>query len=154
MASTALDYITIKGFKSIREIDKLPLRPINVVIGANGSGKSNFIGAFAFLHAIRAGRLTGYVTAAGGAERLLHFGSKNTKEMSFQLSFNGGRNQYGLKLSPTADDGLYPSEEFVSFWDKNQHEAPYDERLAPRNQGREAGISDQRPERIAAWVRK
>src|SRR5579872_7607934 len=48
MPSNALDYITTKGFKSIASIEKLYLRPINIVIGANGSGKSNFIGAFAF----------------------------------------------------------------------------------------------------------
>jgi predicted ATPase len=105
MPANALDYITIQGFKSIASIEKLPLRPINVLIGANGSGKSNFIGAFAFLHAIREGRLRDTVTAAGGAEKLLHFGSKTTKEMYFQLSFVD-RDEYSLKLSPTADDGL------------------------------------------------
>jgi predicted ATPase len=38
--SDALYHITIKGFKSIASIEKLELRPINVLIGANGSGKS------------------------------------------------------------------------------------------------------------------
>ena len=87
MPSTALDYITIQGFKSIASVEKLPLRPINVVIGPNGSGKSNFVGVFSFLHSIREGRLRDYVTAAGGAEKVLHFGSKTTKEIYFDLSF-------------------------------------------------------------------
>ena len=52
-----LDYITIKGFKSIASIEKLEMRSINIVIGPNGSGKSNFIGGFAFLNAIRDGKL-------------------------------------------------------------------------------------------------
>ena len=69
MPANALDYITIKGFKSIASVEKLELRPINVLIGPNGSGKSNFIGMFAFLHAIREGGLQDYVTAAGGAEQ-------------------------------------------------------------------------------------
>jgi predicted ATPase len=43
MASSELDFITVKGFKSISSIEKLALRPINIPIGANGSGKSNFI---------------------------------------------------------------------------------------------------------------
>lgn len=154
MASTALEYITVKGFKSIAEIEKLPLRAINLLIGANGSGKSNFIGVFAFLHAIREGRLSDYVTAAGGAERLLHFGSKNTKEISFCLSFQGGVNQYELKLSPTADDGLYPSQETAYYWKKGQHSSPYSTGLVPRNQRREAGISDPKAERVAGWVRE
>ena len=48
------------------------------VIGPNGSGKSNFIGVFSFLNAIREGRLHDYVRKVGGAEKLLHFGSKTT----------------------------------------------------------------------------
>jgi len=153
MPSTALDSITVKGFKSIAAIEQLPLRSINILIGANGSGKSNFIGVFSFLHAIRDGRLRDYVTAAGGAEKLLHFGSKTTKEMAFHLSFKKGVNQYRLKLSPSADDGLYPSEEIASFWNRS-YPKPYDTGIAPREQRREAGISGPKQESVAAWVRE
>jgi predicted ATPase len=151
MPSTSLDYITVTGFKSIVAIEKLPLRSINILIGANGSGKSNFISVFSFLHSIRDGRLRDYVTAAGGAEKLLHFGSKNTKEMSFHLSFKDGINQYGLKLSPAADDGLFPAGETTYFWEKS-HPSPYGLNLAPREQRREAGISNPKSEGVAAWV--
>ena len=68
MPARAIDHITIRGFKSFDSLEKLALRPINILIGANGSGKSNFIGVFGFLHAIREARLSNYVTAAGGAE--------------------------------------------------------------------------------------
>ena len=78
MSSPELDYITVKGFKSFANIDELSLSAINVVIGPNGSGKSNFIGVFSFLNAIREGRLHDYVRKVGGAEKLLHFGSKTT----------------------------------------------------------------------------
>lgn len=152
MPSTALDYITIKGFKSFASVEKLELRPINVVIGPNGSGKSNFIGVFAFLHAIREGKMRGYVIAAGGAEKVLHFGSKTTNEIHFHLSFANGVNQYELTLSPTQDDGLYPSSEIVYFWNKQRHAQPFGEGLMPREQGREAGISASNG-RVAAWVR-
>jgi predicted ATPase len=154
MQSVALDYITIRGFKSIVSLDKLPLKPVNLLIGPNGSGKSNFIGVFAFLHAIREGRLRDYVTRAGGAERLLHFGSKNTKEILIHLSFSNEVNQYELKLSPTDDDGLYPSSETISFWDTARYpKKPYDDSLSPREQGREAGISDPNLSKIPGWVR-
>jgi predicted ATPase len=109
MPSNALDYITIEGFKSIASIEKLALRPINIVIGANGSGKSNFIGVFDFLHEIRAGRLRVYVVTAGGADKVLHFGSKATHEISVDLSFAKGH--WKVKLRPTADDSLYEYEE-------------------------------------------
>ena len=49
----ALDWITIEGFKSIASLERLRLRPINVLIGANGSGKSNFLEEFSLLQALR-----------------------------------------------------------------------------------------------------
>ena len=48
-----VEKISIEGFKSIGK-SEAELRPVNALIGANGSGKSNFTGAFAFLNAIRA----------------------------------------------------------------------------------------------------
>jgi predicted ATPase len=94
------------------------------------------------------------VTEAGGAEKILHFGSKTTKEIYIRLSFQNEVNQYELKLSPTRDDGLYPSSESSYFWNKSQYPAPYDSGLSPRDQGREAGISDPTLERTPGWVRK
>src|SRR5580700_10042376 len=112
MPKNALDYITIRGFKSIASIERLELRPINVVIGPNGSGKSNFIGVFEFFHEIREGRLKDYMSIAGGAERVLHFGSKTTKEIVFDLAFAQG--QHALRLRPSAEDGLYLYQEVAS----------------------------------------
>jgi predicted ATPase len=147
-----LDYITIKGFKSIASIEKLPLRSINVLIGPNGSGKSNFIGVFAFLHAIREGRLQDYVAKAGGADKLLFFGSKETKEVYLRISFKDEVNQYAIQLAPTSADALYVRQETVYYWDKFRYpEAPYGERLSSRNG--EAGISNPKSKGIADWVR-
>ncbi len=108
-----LDSITIRGFKSIASIEKLKLGPINIVIGPNGSGKSNFIGVFAFLHAIREGHLQEYVIKAGGAERVLHFGSKTTPELEVIISFHGGANTYEVVLDPTNSDDLELMQEMV-----------------------------------------
>src|SRR5579862_4286867 len=153
MPTNALDYITIKGFKSIASIEKLELKPINVVIGPNGSGKSNFLGAFDFLRAICGGRLREYVTAAGGAENVLHFGSGRTKELEVELSFHRvegwpyGAPGYKLILSPTADDGFFPSAESTYL------NGPTLNGLMPREHGREAGISDPKAEFEVKFVR-
>lgn len=153
MASQELDYISVSGFKSIASIEKLQLGAINVVIGPNGAGKSNFIGVFSFLNAIREGRLQDYVTKAGGAEKILYFGSKTTKKIDFHLSFNEQVNQYSLSLSPTENDNLFPSEERVYFWDKARYpKAPYVKSVDRR--GNEAGISDQAKKGTAYWVRQ
>lgn len=148
-----LDYITIKGFKSIASVKKLALLPINLIIGPNGSGKSNFIGVFSFLHEIREGRLNDYVRKAGGAEQLLHFGSKVTDEIRFFISFNQGINQYELILEPTSDDSLYPAVETVYYWDKARYRGPLSQPIRNRENGQEAGISNPKVERIAGWVR-
>jgi predicted ATPase len=151
MPTNALDYITIRGFKSLNSIEKLRLAPCNVLIGPNGSGKSNFIGVFAFLHAIREGRLRNYVTEAGGAEKVLHFGSKTTKEIYIHLSFAGeivhseeafSPVTYELTLAPTKDDGLYPASEIAYLWEKARSDGPTRLLFSPRDQGREAGISN------------
>ena len=49
--------IAIAGFKSFGAEVTVPLRPVNLLIGANGSGKSNFLNAFALLQAFGSGRL-------------------------------------------------------------------------------------------------
>ncbi|HKH45452.1 MAG TPA: AAA family ATPase [Thermoanaerobaculia bacterium] len=136
-----LDTITIRGFKSIASIEKLALGAINLVVGPNGSGKSNFIGVFSFLHAIREGHLHDYVSKAGGADKVLHFGSKVTPQLEVHISFQGGRNQYEIVLGATADDQLYQKSEFVYFWDKERYpDRPFSEGLLAK--GLEAGISD------------
>jgi predicted ATPase len=150
MPAPELDYITVKGFKSFASIEKLSLQPINVVIGPNGSGKSNFIGVFALLNAIREGRLQDYVTKAGGADKVLHFGSKTTKVMEFHISFQDGVNQYKIELKPGPGDQLYPTGEAVLFWDK-RYSKPYDQGLTPH--GREAGISNSDSKRISSYIR-
>jgi len=146
-----LDTITVKGFKSIASIEKLKLGAINVLIGPNGSGKSNFIGVFSFLHAIREGQLQDYVARAGGADKVLHFGSKVTQAIEIRISFLGGVNQYEIALGATEADQLYPSFETAYFWDKQRFPKPYAHPLNSR--GSEAGISDPNSQRTARFVR-
>ncbi|HVN28412.1 MAG TPA: AAA family ATPase [Candidatus Binataceae bacterium] len=149
----ALDYISIKGFKSIASIERLEIKRINILIGANGSGKSNFIGFFSFLHAIREGHLQQYVRSAGGAEQLLHFGSKMTNQMEFSVSFQQQVYRYDLTLGTTEDDSLYPLREVVYYWDKSQYSGPLNQFISSREKGLEAGISDPNIIKIASWIR-
>lgn len=41
-----LHAITIRGFKSIRSLENFELKNLNVLIGGNGAGKSNFLEFF------------------------------------------------------------------------------------------------------------
>jgi len=97
----ALDRIEVKGFKSIRQMD-LELRPLNVLIGANGSGKSNFISVFRFLNAMVERRLQVYVGQAGGADNLLYYGQNTTDELNIKIKV--GQYSYEVGFRTTIEE--------------------------------------------------
>ena len=99
-----LDYITIKGFKSIKSIEKLELRPINLLIGANGAGKSNFISAFEFLRSVLIASEDSITPKDGVVERMLHFGSQKTSEIQFGLFFPDDDSEVKITLKRTLAD--------------------------------------------------
>ena len=87
MHPDSIERITIRGFKSIAGIEDLELRPINILIGANGSGKSNFIELFELLRAAFDDRLDYYVKLTGNVDRLVHFGPKSTMQIYVKLCY-------------------------------------------------------------------
>lgn len=99
----ALDTLTIKGFKSIRELVDFELHHLNVVVGGNGAGKSNLISFFRMLRALVDGNLNRYVTTNGGASDILYNGRKATPQMEFGMKFGG--HGFRFKLEPTPRNG-------------------------------------------------
>lgn len=97
-----LDKLTIKGFKSIKELEDFELKDLNVVVGANGAGKSNLISFFRMLRAFIDGNLSRYVNDNGGASDLLFNGRKATEKMFFEMRF--GVRGYRFSLIPTANN--------------------------------------------------
>ncbi|MDM8562064.1 AAA family ATPase [Candidatus Marithioploca araucensis] len=73
--------ITVKGYKSIKSLE-LNLSAINILIGANGAGKSNFISLFTFLNQLSQGRLRTYVEQQGFANTFFHFGDGIVHEVA------------------------------------------------------------------------
>lgn len=122
-----LDRITIKGFKSIRELEDFPLTSLNLLIGANGSGKTNFISAFKLLNKMIDGKLQLFVGEQGGADKLLYFGRKFTEEILIDLNFDN--NGYKCLLVPTLGDTLIFGEEWMRFHDKNRYTVPLENGL-------------------------
>jgi len=117
-----LDRISLAGYKSIRELD-LELRPLNVLIGANGSGKSNFIGIFKLLNHLVNEDLQLFIARSGGADQLLHYGRQVTDEIAIELWF--GANGYSCRLVPAAGDTLIFAEEMVYFHDRAHYDRPF-----------------------------
>lgn len=101
-----LNKVSIKGFKSIRCLEDFEMRPINVLIGANGSGKTNFLDALELLRVacddIFGTELDSYVARRGGAEMFLHFGAETTGSISLGVLFDDER-RYGFDLSKASD---------------------------------------------------
>ena len=134
---TAIKSITVKGFRSIRAVERLELRPINVLIGANGSGKSNFLSVFDMLHAMRMGRFLRYIAQAGGANEILHFGAKTTDDVNVEVEFGDGSTWYETILVSTGTD-LLLSAEMLHYW--NEAEQRQDQ-VGLVNSKRSEGIS-------------
>jgi predicted ATPase len=98
-----LSRIVLKGFKSITECD-LELTQINILIGCNGAGKSNFISFFRMVQEILDRHLQVFVGRQGGPDTVLHFGRKTTEQLEIELYF--GNNRYFATLEPTQDNRL------------------------------------------------
>ncbi|MBF0157517.1 MAG: AAA family ATPase [Magnetococcales bacterium] len=106
-----LSRIILHGYKSIRTCD-LEMRSLNVLIGANGAGKSNFVGFFRMIQELLDQRLQIHVGRNGGPDAMLHFGRKQTERIHAELYF--GSNGYKFSLEPTLDNRLMFAEE--KFW--------------------------------------
>jgi len=113
----ALDKLTVKGFKSIQELDEFKLGDLNVIIGANGTGKSNFIQIFRMLMAMTQKNLSKFIMERGGADNFLFNGPKITPKINMEFEFASlsdnaqGSNSYRFELTPTADERFLISEE-------------------------------------------
>jgi predicted ATPase len=76
-----LERLKLSGYKSIRDAE-IEFTRLNVLIGANGAGKSNLVSFFSLLSAALDGRLNDYVGRQGGPNALLHFGAQRTSEIA------------------------------------------------------------------------
>lgn len=103
--------LRVEGFKSIAALD-IELRPLNVLIGANGAGKSNFIEVFHFMREVSEQRFQRYV-GQKGAEWILHYGSRYTQEL--KLHFDFGSVGYDVAFIANDQDRLLFASEAVYF---------------------------------------
>lgn len=103
--------IKIENYKSIKLCD-LELNRLNILIGSNGSGKSNFISFFSLLQNILNTSLSVYVGQTG-INSLFYNGMKVSNEISAEVYF--GENSYGFILVPTDDNRLIFKREYFGY---------------------------------------
>jgi predicted ATPase len=112
-----LTSLRLAGWKSIRDA-KIELRPLNILVGANGAGKSNLVSFFKLLSEMMEGRFQVHVGTIGGGESLLHYGSKRTPaiEADFRFDTDLGQSAFFHRLVPVAGNTLIFDEEKLRFF--------------------------------------
>jgi predicted ATPase len=107
--------IKIKNFKSIKELT-IELSSINILIGANGVGKSNFISFFKFLNKLYDEKLQLYINLNGRADNFLYFGSKTSDHLLGEIIFdNDWQNGYSFTMVPDASGSLIFENEHSNY---------------------------------------
>lgn len=132
-----IESVHIRGFRSVADVNLTNLGHSVVLIGANGSGKSNLIRFFEMVSCMfQAGRLDEFVEWHGGADDQL-FGGKSTTtaiEAEIRLRTSTGRNDYSFALAYAHPDRFDFVREAIRFnKDRSEATAPW-QRLENRHQ--------------------
>ncbi|MEZ0296001.1 MAG: AAA family ATPase [Candidatus Methylacidiphilales bacterium] len=109
--ANAVKSISIEGFKSISSLEKFYLGSLNILIGANGAGKSNFIEFFRMLRAMAEEGLRAYIRMNGGADGFFFDGPKVTREISAVIEFGTG--EYSFQLTSAVNNAMVVIKEKV-----------------------------------------
>ena len=121
---TQLKKVTISGFKSIslNEPLTIELGNINILLGANGSGKSNIISFFKMLNFMMSGSFQLFVEKAGTNQVFLNYGSKHTSTIKGEMCFENNTHfdNYTFQLTHATPDRLIISSEVISWGEKKR----------------------------------
>ncbi len=130
--TTQLTRVTIRGFKSIaydRPVELL-LGKVNLLLGANGAGKSTIVSFFKMLEYMMSASLQRYINENGKSQIFLHYGTKRTPTIGAELYFegNGFYDIYEFNLTNAVPDRLIVNYEKVE-WKKEGKENAYEQTI-------------------------
>lgn len=110
--SKQISHITIRGYKSIKGPITVEFQKLNILIGSNGSGKSNFISIFKLLQNVLNENLALFANLTG-VNAMFYKGRKVTEEIGIEVYF--GDNSYGFVLVPTDDNRIIFKKEYFGY---------------------------------------
>ena len=113
-----IESLRVKGFRSLADVEINEMPNATVLVGANGSGKSNLIRFFELMNwMIGARRLDEFVQRQGGADDQLFGGNKISPGIEAELAMrtDAGRNDYRFALVRAHPDRFMFTEEAFRF---------------------------------------
>lgn len=119
-----LKSVTVSGYRSYssdREMT-IDLGDVNLIIGANGAGKSNFISFLEMISYMATDGLSQFVGRNGFARSLIYYGHSRAS-VSGRFRFGDGISEdtYSFAMEPAADGSLFISSETV-LWQENRED--------------------------------
>lgn len=132
--------VSLAGFKSFKDRTDITLSNINVIIGANGAGKSNLLSFFRLLGNALTRNLQGHIMSYGG-EHFLYNGRKQTERIqcAIEIATNNAKDKYEIDLAFQAPGRLFISREYIEYC-KSGKEKPFAYEI--ENNGYELGLLD------------
>lgn len=100
-----IEQVLIENYKSIKDLS-LPLNRLNVLIGSNGAGKSNFISFFELTKAIYEQRFGSYTLSKGGIDNLLRQGRRVSPSIQGLIDFDN-TNAFFFEIKPSQSNKGY-----------------------------------------------
>lgn len=119
--------LSLRGFKTIKELQELEFEKVNIFIGANGSGKSNIVSFFEMISFMMRDAFSNYVSSNGFASSMLYHGQKVTRDIEADIKFHSdtGESDYRFRVSHTVGDNFLFMEETI-LYHKKGHETSYE----------------------------
>ncbi|MGM0463006.1 MAG: AAA family ATPase, partial [Fibrobacterota bacterium] len=145
-------------------LEDFELKPLTILIGGNGAGKSNFVEIFMMLWSMARGSFSRFIEMRGGADDFLHNGPKETGELFAEFRFKSrsasakGANSYRVTMTPTVDETFILDEErkysttsWRSYGPSSQESRLQDEKNEKSSDGRWNGVGHFVYDAIAKW---
>jgi predicted ATPase len=99
--------LTLSNILSFRNSGRLTLHPLNILIGANASGKSNLIDCIGLLRSLP-GSANNYINDRGGAESWIWKGAKQSSgTTAIRAEFKLGQETLTYELTLAAVEGIF-----------------------------------------------